>query len=285
MPLASIITRTSHLVQTLEKLAQRANHSAEAENLLNELAGITVLVARKFTNEKTADGVLEAFYLTTGCVSLGLNQALAVDELSFLLQHGAEQVFQKGFRLIRELSALPAQTLLMEFDRDPLIQQRDVKALFVAICRAHPDMTWTGDELYRKALLERQANQRIIECAKWLRQQHFAGPVKDGDLDANAVISIAVIFAISGEKRIVARIRQKDLEQLIRAVRKSKPDVEAGWRVLLQQTPHAYHEILNSRMDEARNSIVRKILSKNSLVKVVAEIQNCYAGCEQDVDY
>jgi len=285
MSLASITTRIPHLVQTLETLAQREHHSAKAESLLHELAGITVLVARKFTNEKTADGVLEAFYLTTGCVSLGLSQSLAADELSYLLQHGAEQVFQSGFRAIRELSALPVQTLVMEFDRDPQIQQRDVKALFVAICRAHPDMTWTGDEIYRKALLARQENQRIIECAKWLRQRHFAGPVKEADLDAVAVISIAVIFAISGDGRIVARIRQKDLEQLIRGVRESKPDIEAGWRALLQQTPGAYREILSARIDEFRTTIVRKMLSKNSLVKVVAEIQNCYAGCEQDVDY
>jgi hypothetical protein len=249
------------------------------------LSGITALVARKFTNDKTADGLLEAFYLTAGCVSLGLSQAQVENDLSYLLEHGAEQVFQAGFRAIKELSALPAQTMLTDFDNDAFIQQRDIKALFIAICRANPSMVWTGDDDYRKEMLARRENQTVVECAKWLRKKHFSGPIKDTDLDANAVIAIAVIFAMLNDRRIVARVRQKDIENLIRSARENKPDAELGWGELLKIAPLEYHAILRERMDEFKSKIIKKILSRTSIVKVVTEIQNCYAGSEQEIDY
>ncbi len=285
MQLASYSTRTPNLVQTLEALANRADHGDAADILFHELSGITALVARKFTNDKTADGLLEAFYLTVGCVSLGLSQAEVDDDLSYLLEHGAEQVFQAGFRAIKELSALPAQTMLTDFDNDAFIQQRDIKALFIAICRANPSMVWTGDDDYRKEMLARRENQTVVECAKWLRKKHFAGPIKDTDLDANAVIAIAVIFAMLNDRRIVARVRQKDIENLIRSARENKPDAELGWGELLKIAPLEYHAILRERMDEFKSKIIKKILSRTSIVKVVTEIQNCYAGSEQEIDY
>jgi hypothetical protein len=287
MKLATHTTRAPHLVRALETLAQRTIHAEVAQTLLHELAGITVLVAGKFTNNRTADGLLEAFYLTTGCVSLGMSQASDSDEsgLSLLLHHGAEYVFQMGFRHIKELSSLPAQTMLSEFDSDPYVQQRNIKALFLELCRADPSSAWTGDDAYRKELLIRQENQDIIECAKWLRKNHFSGAVKDVDLDADAVIAIAVIFAISGDGRIVARTGQKEIESLIKNVRETQPDVEAGWLQLLNKIPAQYQQLMRARMNEYKNTIVKKILSKTKNEKIITEIQNCYAGTEQDVDY
>jgi hypothetical protein len=140
MQLAHITTHTPHLVRALEALAQRTEHREAAQNLIRELSGITVLVAKKFTNDRTADGLLEAFYLTVGCISLGISRTDTSDSsesyLTFLLQHGAEHVFQMGFRHIKELSSLPYLAFISDFDRDPFEQQRTVKLLFYRICRA-----------------------------------------------------------------------------------------------------------------------------------------------------
>lgn len=289
MQLARFTTRPPHLVQALEALAQRADHQETANTLIHELSGITVLVAKKFTNDRTADGMLEAFYLTVGCISLGISQTSIPEgnesRLNFLLHHGAEYVFQMGFRHIKELSSLPYAAFVSDFDSDPFIKQRNLKALFSEICRADPNSSWTGDEVYKREWLDRQINQRIVECAKWLRQKHYAGPVKDTDLDAHAVIAIAVIFAIAGDGPIVARIRQIDLETLIQGVRKTPLDIEAGWNALLKKVPPEYQPILREHMDELRGTIVKKILSKAKIKTVITEIQNYYAGNEQDIDY
>ncbi len=289
MKLAHITARPPHLVQALEALAKRADYHEAAQTLLDELSGITVLVARKFTNERTADGLLDAFHLTVGCISLGISQAnIAEDgdaQLAFLLHHGAEYVFQMGFRHIKELSGLPYTAFVSDFDNDPYIQQRDIKLLFAEICRADPAAAWKGDDVYKRELRDRQHNQRIVACAKWLRQKHYAGPVKDPDLDANAVIAIAVIFAVAGDGPIVARVGQKDIETLIHGVRETPPDIEAGWNALLKKVPPQYHPILRERMDEYRNTIVKKILSKTRIKTVITELQNFYACSELEVDY
>lgn len=289
MQLAHITTRAPHLVQVLEALAQRGDHQAAAQALIHELSGITILVARKFTNDRTADGLLEAFYLTVGCISLGISQADIPENsearLSFLLHHGAEHVFQMGFRHIKELSGLPYGAFISDFDSDPFVQQRNIKALFSEICRADPNSTWTGDDVYKNEWLDRKNIQKIVDCAKWLRKKHFAGPVKDTDLDANAVIAIAVIFAILGDGRIVARTGQKEIENLIHRARETRPDIEAGWNEWLKNIPPEYQPILRERMDEYRGTIVKKILSKTKTKTVIAEIQNYYAGDELDIDY
>lgn len=289
MKLAKITTRQPHLLQALEALALRVDHQEAAHALIHELVGISVLVARKFTNDRTADGLLEAFYLTIGCISLGISQAEISDNdasgLSFLLHHGAEQVFQMGFRRIKTLASLPCQTLVTDFDNDPYVQQRNIKSLFSELCRADPNSIWTGDVDYRNELRVRCENKEIIECAKWLRKRHYAGAIKDADLDANAAIAIAVIFAISGDGRIVARTRQKDIENLIRSIRKQRPDIEAGWNEFLKKIPPEYQPILIARMAEYRNTLVKKILSKTAIKTIVTEIQNYHAGIEQDVDY
>lgn len=289
MQLAHLTTRPPHLVQALEALAQRADHQETAQALLHELSGITVLVAKRFTNDRTADGLLEAFYLTVGCISLGISQAdipeSGESRLTFLLHHGAEYVFQMGFRHIKGLSGLPYVAFVTDFYSDPFIQQRNLKALFSEICRADPASTWTGDDIYRRELLDRQHIQLVVDCAKWLRKRHYAGPVMDPDLDANAVISIAVIFAIAGDGPIVARVGQKDLETLINGVRETPLDIEAGWNALLNKVPAQYHAILREYMDKFRGTIVRKILSKTSIRTVIIAIQEQYAGGEQDIDY
>lgn len=289
MNLAHLTTHPPHLVSALEALARRADQQDTAQILLNELSGITILVAKKFTNERTADGLQDAFHLTVGCVSLGISQATIPQEgeaqLSFLLHHGAEYVFQMGFRHIKEVSALPYSAYVSAFDNDPFVQQRDIKMLFLEICRADPIATWTGNEIYQHTLLERQNYQRIVSCAKWLRQKHYTGPIHDADLDAHAVISIAVIFAIANDGRIVARAGQKEIEHLIQHVRAIPPDMDAGWNALLKKVPSTYHPTLRGCMDAYRNTIIKKILSKTKIKTILTELQNAYTGSEMDVDY
>ena len=153
MQITGFTLRPPQLVQALETLAQRADHQQAASTLFQELSGITVLVAKKFTNDRTAEGMLEAFYLTIGCISLGISQAEIAQSnesrLSFLLQHGAERVFQMGFRQIKALSALSYAAFISDFDSDPFIQQRNVKMLFTEICRADPGSAWLGDSVYK----------------------------------------------------------------------------------------------------------------------------------------
>ncbi len=289
MQLAHLTTRPPHLVQALAALAKRADNQAAARTLIDELSGITVLVARKFTNERTADGLLDALHLTVGCISLGISQANIPEDgdaqLSFLLHHGAEYVFQMGFRHIKELSGLPYTAFVSDFDSDPYIQQRDIKVLFAEICRADPAAAWQGDDIYRRELQDRQHNQHVVACAKWLRQKNFSGPVKDPDLDANAVIAIAVIFAIAADGRIVARVGQKEIENLIQRVRAAPPDIEAGWNALLKKVPSQYHPILREYMNQYRDTIIKKILSKTRIKTVITELQNFYACSELEVDY
>jgi hypothetical protein len=281
--------RPPQLVQALEALAVRAHNQDAAATLFDELSGITVLVAKKFTNDRTADGMQEAFHLTVGCISLAISQAGIADSdearLSFLLQHGAEYVFQMGFRHIKELSALPYAAYVSDFDNDAFIQQRNLKAIFMEICSADPASTWTGDAVYQNELLDRKRNQKIIDCAKWLRKNNSGGPVKDSELDANAVISIAVIFAISGDGRIVARTGQRDIENLINRARESQPDVEANWNDFLKKIPPEFQPLLRERMEELRGTIVKKILGKTRIKTVLTELQDQYAGNEQDIDY
>jgi len=289
MNLAHLTTHPPHLVSALEALARRADQQDTAQILLNELSGITILVAKKFTNERTADGLQDAFHLTVGCVSLGISQATIPQEgeaqLSFLLHHGAEYVFQMGFRHIKEVSALPYSAYVSAFDNDPFVQQRDIKMLFLEICRADPIATWTGNEIYQHTLLERQNYQRIVSCAKWLRQKHYTGPIHDADLDAHAVISIAVIFAIANDGRIVARAGQKEIEHLVQNVRTIPPDIDTGWNALLKKVPSTYHPTLHGCMDAYRNTIIKKILSKTKIKTILTELQNAYTGSEMDVDY
>jgi hypothetical protein len=289
MTLAHFTTRTPQLLSVLETLAGHPNHGAAALTILHELAGITVLVARKFTNDRTAEGLLEAYYLTIGCISLGISRADiphdSESELSFLLHYGAEVLFQTGFRHIKELANLPSHTMVSNFDQDPYIKQRNIKALFSELCHADPAAIWCGDDNYQKELLIRRDNQHTVECATWLRKHHFSGAIKDPDMDANAVIAIAVIFAILDDQRVVARTGQKEIENLIIRARATPLDVDTGWAALINKVPTKFQTILSTQMDAYRNTIVKKILSKTKIKTIVTEIQNYYAGNEQEVDY
>ncbi len=289
MNITSFTARPPQLVQALEALALRTDNRDAADTLFHELCGITVLVAKKFTNDRTADGMLDAFHLTVGCISLGISQAGVADSnearLSFLLQHGAEYVFQMGFRHIKELSALPYVAYISDFDNDAFIQQRNLKAIFLEICSADPVSTWTGDAVFQNELLDRKRNQKIIDCAKWLRKNNSDGPVKDPELDANAVISIAVIFAISGDGRIVARTAQRGIENLIERTREMRPDFEMNWNDFLKKIPPEFQPILLERMEELRGTIIKKIFGKTKVKTVLTELQDHYAGSEQDIDY
>ena len=289
MQLASFTIRPPQLVIILETLSQHRDFQEDASALVEELCGITLLVAKKFTNDRTADGLAEAFNLTIGCISLGISQADIPDnneaKLSFLLQHGAEFVFQMGFRNIKQLSSLPYVAFVSDFDNDPYVQQRNVRALFSEICHADPNLTWAGDEVFKMESLDRQLNKNIIDCAKWLRKKHHNGAIQDADLDANAVIAIAVIFSILGDGRIVARTGQKEIESLINRARESIPDLEASWTKFLKKIPPEYQPILRERMDALRGTIIKKIMAKTRIKTVIAEIQDYYAGNELEVDY
>ena len=54
---------------------------------------------------------------------------------------------------------------------------------------------------------------------------------------------------------------------------------------MLKLTQLEYHPILRERMDEYRNTIVKKILSKIRAKTVITEMQDYYAGNELDIDY
>lgn len=261
-----------------------------AANLAAELTGITAMVAEKFTNERTADGIAKALYLTVGGVSLGLEHALMHEgdqaALDFLVEHGAEHAFQVGFRLIRELSEMPEDALVGEYDQDPVYRQRRLRDLFVDICSADPNRNWKGPEKYATQFKQRKEAQAIVRLANWLRRHHDAGPVSDTDLNAEGVIALAVIFAIEGGTRIVARTGQKNFERFVKAVRKAKPDFEEGWAALVAKVPVQHHEVLLDRIDAYRRgcTVLQKILTRASMKTLFMELEN-YAGSELDADY
>jgi hypothetical protein len=266
----------------------------EAAGLADELAGITAMVAEKFTNDRTAEGIQRAQLLTIGGMSLGLEYLLedeTDDEVGdkaaagILISEGAELVFQQGFRLIRELAALPEDTLVGEYDTDPVYSQRRLKELFVDICTADPAETWSGYERYQAQLKQRQGVQAIVRAAQWLRRHHWEGPVQDPDLNAEGVIALAIVFGIEGGGRIVARTGQKEFERFIKTVRKNKPDVDAGWAALLEKIPAPHKAIIAERMGSYRNStLLEHIGGTMPLAQLFVELEN-FAGSEIDPEY
>jgi hypothetical protein len=286
---AVVIEKLPRLVRAIRLLPSRVD-GEQAEILAEELAGITAMVAEKFTNDRTAEGIQRALLLTTGGISLGLEH-LVEDEsdeaaLEVLLEEGAEYVFQAGFRLVRELAALPEDSLVGEFDNDPVYAQRRLKELFVDICTADPGETWTGYERYKGQLKQRKQVQEIVRAASWLRRHHWEGPIHDPDLNAEGVIALAIIFAVEGSKRIVARAGQKEFERFVAAVRKNKPDFESGWAALMEHVPAPHQPVIAQRIDVYRGSctVLQKITTRASIKQLWAELEN-YAGSEIDADY
>ena len=129
---AIVIEQPPRLIRAIRLLPGEATPD-EAAILADELSGITAMVAEKFTNDRTAEGIARALLLTVGGVSLGLEHLIqSVDEgdldaLDILVGEGAEHAFQAGFRMIRELAALPEDSLVSEYDLDPIYAQRRLK--------------------------------------------------------------------------------------------------------------------------------------------------------------
>ncbi|WP_058050608.1 hypothetical protein [Janthinobacterium sp. Ant5-2-1] len=286
---AIVVENLPRLVRAIKLLPGDPREDA-ALNLADELTGITAMVAEKFTNERTADGIQKALYLTVGGVSLGLEQAVTHEgdqaALDFLVEHGAEHAFQVGFRLIKELSQLPEDALVGEYDQDPVYLQRRLRELFIDICQADPNQNWAGYEKYAVQLQQRKEVQAVVRLAGWLRRHHDNGPVSDSDLNAEGVIALAIIFAIEGGGRIIARTGQKEFERFVRSVRKNKPDFEEGWAALVAKVPVQHHPVLLDRIDSYRRSctVVHKILTRASMKSLFEDLEN-YAGSELDADY
>jgi hypothetical protein len=290
---ALVVERLPRLVLAIRALVDRGDGD-EAAILADELAGITAMVAEKFTNDRTAEGIQRACMLTVGCVSLGLESLLEEEgaqaddsaALDLLVDEGAEYVFQAGFRLIKELAALPEDTLVGEYDVDPVYVQRRLKELFVDICHADPGQNWDGHLRYRQQLEQRRAVQAIVRAAGWLRRHHYAGPINDPDLNAEGVIALAIIFAIDNSGRIVARTGQKEFEALVKGVRAAKPDFEEGWAKLMGQVPAQHQPVLAERIANYREhcTVIQKIATRTAMKTLFAELEN-YAGSELDADY
>lgn len=285
---AIVIEKPPRLVRAIKLLATEATPD-EAIVLADELSGITAMVAEKFTNDRTAEGIQRAQLLTVGGVSLGLEHLLDTDDdldaLDILIEEGAELVFQQGFRLVKELSALPEDTLVGEYDLDPIYSQRRLKELFVDLCTADPGESWSGYERYLGQLKQRQAVQGIVRAAQWLRRHHYEGPINDPDLNAEGVIALAVIFAVEGGGRITARTGQKEFERLVKSVRKNDADFEAGWAQLMEKIPAAHQPVIAERIDTYREhcTVLQHIKGKATMKQLFTELEN-YAGSELDPD-
>ena len=286
---AIVVENLPRLVRAIKLLPGDPREDA-ALNLADELTGITAMVAEKFTNERTADGIQKALYLTVGGVSLGLEHAVQHEgdqaALDFLVEHGAEHAFQVGFRLIKDLAQLPEDALVGEYDQDPVYLARRLRELFIDICQADPNQNWAGYEKYALQLQQRKEVQAVVRLASWLRRHHDNGPVSDSDLNAEGVIALAIIFAIEGGGRIVARTGQKEFERFVRSVRKNKPDFEEGWAALVAKVPVQHHPVLLDRIESYRRSctVVHKILTRASMKSLFEDLEN-YAGSELDADY
>jgi len=288
---AIVIEKPPRLVRAIKLLA--AEDPEEAAILADELSGITAMVAGKFTNDRTAEGIGRALLLTVGGVSLGLEGIMEEEgeekdevALDILIEDGAEYVFQSGFRLIRELAALPEDSLVGEYDMDPVYSQRRLKELFVDLCTADPGESWSGYERYLGQLRQRQQVQAIVHAAQWLRRNHYEGPVGDPDLNAEGVIALAIIFAVEGGGRIVARTGQKEFERFVKSVRKNNPDFEAGWTQLLEKVPAPHRAIIAERIGTYRESctVLKSLVTKAPMKQLIAELEN-YAGSELDAEY
>jgi hypothetical protein len=285
---AIVIEKLPRLVRAIRLLPTMAD-ADEAIGLADELASITAMVAEKFTNDRTAEGIQRALLLTVGGMSLGLEHLVDDDSdetaLDILIADGAEYVFQAGFRMIRELSALPEDSLVGEYDNDPVYSSRRLKELFVDICTADPGETWTGYERYLGQVRQREGVQAIVNAAKWLRKNHFEGPINDPDLNAEGVIALATIFAVDGGT-IHARAGQKDFERFVKSVRKNNPDYETGWAAFLEKVPAPHRAIVAERVASYREhcTVLQSIRTKAPMTQLIAELEN-YVGSELDTEY
>ena len=286
---ALVVENLPRLTRAIQQLATHPDDDA-AYALADELTGITAMVAEKFTNDRTAEGIQKALQLTVGGVSLGLDHVIPnetdLGALDFLIEHGAEHAFQIGFRMIKELSALPEDTLVGEYDTDPVYSARRLRDLFIELCQTDPNQNWNGGDRYSVMLKQRKEVQAIVRLAGWLRRHNTEGPVSDTDLNAEGVIALAIIFAIEGGGRVVARTGQKEFERFVKSVRKNKPDYEEGWAALVAKVPVQHHPVLLDRIESYRQSctVIQHIKGRTAMKTLFAELEN-YAGSELDADY
>jgi len=286
---ALVVETLPRLTRAIQQFVTHPDDDA-AYRLADELTGITAMVAEKFTNDRTAEGIQKALQLTVGCVSLGLDQALPDQDdlaaLDLLIDEGAEHAFQIGFRMLKDLVAMPEDALVGEYDNDPVYAQRRLRDKFFDICLADPNQNWDGTARYAVQFKQRKEVQGVVRLANWLRRHNTEGPVSDADLNAEGVIALAVIFAVEGGGRIVARTGQKEFERFVKAVRKNKPDFEAGWAELVAKVPVQHHPVLLERIDSYRQSctVLHNIKGRTAMKTLFAELEN-YAGSELDADY
>ncbi len=295
--LVTIGDQLPYLVRAIRALGRRDDHTEDAEELAHDLSAITAMVASKFTNNRTAEGIHEALRLTLGCISLGLAHAhLHEDDTAatdLLIEHGAERVFQQGYRLIKELSALPDVAMVTAYDKSPQEQERRLKNTFFQFCEVDPNDFWLGHKQFQREWDSRSKVLSTLNCAKWLRKHHEDGPVREVDMDAEGVIAIALIFAIQGGGKIIAKAGQKNLESLLAKLRKQPPDIEQSWSEFLNRLPLEFQPLLHERLVHMRGSaIIRHILAlsskarpgKTKLAELFQELQN-HGGNEIEVDY
>ncbi|MDD4978385.1 MAG: hypothetical protein PHI29_07120 [Gallionella sp.] len=295
--LVSLTAQLPLLLRAIHALGQRRDHIENAEEIAHELSSITAMVASKFTNDRTAEGILEALRLTVGCVSLGLAHTLPHDDddaaLELLIEQGCERVFQQGFRAIKELAQLPDVAIISIYDHSPHEQERRLKATFMRYCEADPNDFWMGYKNFQREWQSRTKIQSTLNCALWLRKHHSEGPVRGSDMDAEGVLAIALIFALRGNGRIVAKAGQRELEALLATLRKEKPEAEAAWELFLSKLPIEHQTVLRERLSHLRDShIVTELQrltkkarpSKSDISNLFQELQN-HGGNEIEVDY
>jgi hypothetical protein len=180
---------------------------------------------------------------------------------------------------------MPEDALVGEYDTDPCTR----RGACATSSSNLPDRS--QPELGRHGALSVQFKQRkevqaVVRLANWLRRHNTEGAVSDTDLNAEGVIALAIIFAVEGGGRIVARTGQKEFERFVKAVRKNKPDFEAGWAELLAKVPVQHHPVLLERIDNYRRSctVLQNITGRTAMKTLFAELEN-YAGSELDADY
>jgi hypothetical protein len=285
---AVVVERPPRLVRAIARFTARADEE-EAVILADELAGITAMVAEKFTNERTAEGIQRAYFLTVGGVSLGLEHLVPGEDddeaLDFLVEQGAEAAFQAGFRLLKELVAMPESAYLNDFLQSPEYVQGRLKSTFFDLCNADPQRNWRGYEDYLKLRGQREEAREVLRAAQWLRSHHSEGPVRDSEIDAEGVIALAIIFAVEGAGRITARAGQKEFERFVASVRKNKPDFAAGWAQLLQQVPPQHRKVIADRIENYREhcTVLQKLRGRSALKTLFAELEG-YAGTELEAE-
>ena len=295
-PIISLAEQQPYLMRAIKQLAQRSQYQSDATHLLHDLSGITAMVADKFTNNRTAEGIQEALRLTVGCISLALHHAHLHDAdeaaVEFLIEHGAEHIFQKGFRLIRELAQLPEVAMVSTFDDTPEEQARQLKNSFLRFCNADPHAYWVGQNTFQSELERRKKILSTIQCAQWLRKNHHAGAIKEEDMDADGVLAVAVIFSVQGNGEIVARAGQKKFEALIDFIRLTQSDFENSWAAFLKKIPVEHQPAFQERILEIKASKIITLMqkaintkpTKASFAALTKELQN-HGGSEVDIDY